>query len=135
VGPFASLRPGSDLAEASKVGTFVEVKNSVLGPGSKAPHLSYLGDADIGAGVNVGAGTVFVNYDGQRKHRTTVGDGAFIGSDTMLVAPVTVGSGAQTAAGSTITKDVPPDALAIERSDQRTIEGWAARRRRQRSKE
>jgi bifunctional UDP-N-acetylglucosamine pyrophosphorylase / glucosamine-1-phosphate N-acetyltransferase len=135
VGPFASLRPGSDLAEASKVGTFVEVKNSVLGPGSKAPHLSYLGDADIGAGVNVGAGTVFVNYDGQHKHRTTVGDGAFIGSDTMLVAPVTVGSGAQTAAGSTITKDVPPDALAIERSDQRTIEGWAARRRRQRSKE
>jgi len=85
--------------------------------------------------VNVGAGTVFVNYDGARKHRTTVGDGAFIGSDTMLVAPVTVGSGAQTAAGSTITKDVPPDALAIERSDQRTIEGWAARRRRRKRKE
>ncbi|HET9291975.1 MAG TPA: bifunctional UDP-N-acetylglucosamine diphosphorylase/glucosamine-1-phosphate N-acetyltransferase GlmU [Actinomycetes bacterium] len=135
VGPFASLRPGTVLEEGAKAGTFVEVKNSVVGPGSKVPHLSYVGDADIGAGANVGAGTVFVNYDGARKHRTTVGDGAFIGSDTMLVAPVTVGSGAQTAAGSTITKDVPPDALAIERSDQRTIEGWAARRRRRKSKE
>ena len=135
VGPFASLRPGTELAEGAKAGTFVEVKNSVIGPGSKVPHLSYVGDADIGAGANVGAGTVFVNYDGARKHRTTVGDGAFIGSDTMLVAPVTVGNGAQTAAGSTITKDVPPDALAIERSDQRTIEGWAARRRRQRTRE
>jgi bifunctional UDP-N-acetylglucosamine pyrophosphorylase/glucosamine-1-phosphate N-acetyltransferase len=135
VGPFASLRPGSDLGEATKAGTFVEVKNSVVGPGSKVPHLSYVGDADIGAGANVGAGAVFVNYDGVSKHRTVVGDGAFIGSDTMLVAPVTVGSGAQTAAGSTITKDVPPDALAIERSDQRTIEGWAARRRRRKRKE
>jgi bifunctional UDP-N-acetylglucosamine pyrophosphorylase / glucosamine-1-phosphate N-acetyltransferase len=135
VGPFASLRPGSDLREASKAGTFVEVKNSTVGPGSKVPHLSYVGDADIGAAANVGAGTVFVNYDGVSKHRTTVGDGAFIGSDTMLVAPVTVGSGAQTAAGSTITKDVPPDALAIERSDQRTIEGWAARRRRRKNRE
>jgi bifunctional UDP-N-acetylglucosamine pyrophosphorylase/glucosamine-1-phosphate N-acetyltransferase len=135
VGPFASLRPGSDLGDGAKAGTFVEVKNSTIGSGSKVPHLSYVGDADIGAGANVGAGTVFVNYDGQRKHRTTVGDGAFIGSDTMLVAPVTVGSGAQTAAGSTITKDVPPDALAIERSDQRTIEGWAARRRRQMTRE
>ncbi|HJU02182.1 MAG TPA: bifunctional UDP-N-acetylglucosamine diphosphorylase/glucosamine-1-phosphate N-acetyltransferase GlmU [Actinomycetes bacterium] len=135
IGPFASLRPGTDLREGAKAGTFVEVKNSVVGPGSKVPHLSYVGDADIGAGANVGAGTVFVNYDGVDKHRTVVGDGAFIGSDTMLVAPVTVGSGAQTAAGSTITKDVPPDALAIERSDQRTIEGWAARRRRRKRKE
>jgi bifunctional UDP-N-acetylglucosamine pyrophosphorylase / glucosamine-1-phosphate N-acetyltransferase len=135
VGPFASLRPGSDLGEGSKAGTFVEVKNSTVGQGSKVPHLSYVGDADIGAGANVGAGTVFVNYDGVAKHRTVVGDGAFIGSDTMLVAPVTVGNGAQTAAGSTITKDVPPDALAIERSDQRTIEGWAARRRRRKHKE
>ena len=135
VGPFASLRPGSDLGDGAKAGTFVEVKNSTIGPGSKVPHLSYVGDADIGAGANVGAGTVFVNYDGVDKHRTVVGDGAFIGSDTMLVAPVTVGSGAQTAAGSTITKDVPPDALAIERSDQRTIEGWAARRRRRKTKE
>ncbi|HZA80706.1 MAG TPA: DapH/DapD/GlmU-related protein, partial [Actinomycetes bacterium] len=134
VGPFVSLRPGSDLREGSKAGTFVEVKNSTIGPGSKVPHLSYVGDADIGAGANVGAGTVFVNYDGVDKHRTVVGDGAFIGSDTMLVAPVTVGQGAQTAAGSTITKDVPPDALAIERADQRTIEGWAARRRQRRRK-
>jgi bifunctional UDP-N-acetylglucosamine pyrophosphorylase/glucosamine-1-phosphate N-acetyltransferase len=132
VGPFAYLRPGADLGPGSKVGAFVEVKQSRVGEGSKVPHLSYVGDADIGAGVNVGAGTVFVNYDGVSKHRTSVGDGAFIGSDTMLVAPLTVGDGAQTAAGSTITKDVPPDALAIERSEQRTIKGWAERRRRRR---
>jgi bifunctional UDP-N-acetylglucosamine pyrophosphorylase/glucosamine-1-phosphate N-acetyltransferase len=132
VGPFAYLRPGAALGPGSKVGTFVEVKRSTVGPGSKVPHLTYVGDADIGAGVNVGAGTVFVNYDGTDKHRTSVGDGAFIGSDTMLVAPLTVGDGAQTAAGSTITKDVPPDALAIERSEQRTIQGWAARRRQRR---
>jgi bifunctional UDP-N-acetylglucosamine pyrophosphorylase/glucosamine-1-phosphate N-acetyltransferase len=132
VGPFAYLRPGAELGPGSKVGTFVEVKRSTVGPGSKVPHLTYVGDADIGARVNVGAGTVFVNYDGTDKHRTSVGDGAFIGSDTMLVAPLTVGDGAQTAAGSTITKDVPPDALAIERSEQRTIKGWAARRRRRR---
>jgi bifunctional UDP-N-acetylglucosamine pyrophosphorylase/glucosamine-1-phosphate N-acetyltransferase len=132
VGPFASLRAGSDLGAGSKAGTFVEIKQSHVGAGSKVPHLSYVGDADIGSGVNVGAGTVFVNYDGVDKHRTTVGDDAFIGSDTMLVAPVTVGEGAQTAAGSTITRDVPPDALAIERADQRTIEGWAARRRKRR---
>jgi len=130
VGPFAYLRPGADLAAGSKVGTYVEVKNSRVGPGTKVPHLTYVGDADIGSGVNVGAGTVFVNYDGVAKHRITVGDGAFIGSDTMLVAPLEVGPGAQTAAGSTITKDVPPDALAIERADQRTVEGWGARRRR-----
>jgi bifunctional UDP-N-acetylglucosamine pyrophosphorylase / glucosamine-1-phosphate N-acetyltransferase len=132
VGPFAYLRPGAELGPSSKVGTFVEVKQSSVGPGSKVPHLTYVGDADIGAGVNVGAGTVFVNYDGTDKHHTSVGDGAFIGSDTMLVAPLTVGDGAQTAAGSTITKDVPPDALAIERSEQRTILGWAARRRQRR---
>jgi bifunctional UDP-N-acetylglucosamine pyrophosphorylase / glucosamine-1-phosphate N-acetyltransferase len=132
VGPFAHLRPGTRLGPGSKAGTFVEVKQSQIGPGSKVPHLTYVGDADIGAGVNVGAGTVFVNYDGVAKHHTSVGDGAFIGSDTMLVAPLTVGEGAQTAAGSTITKDVPPDALAIERTDQRTIEGWAARRRQRR---
>ena len=110
----------------------MEVKQSRVGPGSKVPHLTYVGDADIGAGVNVGAGTVFVNYDGTAKHHTTVGDDAFIGSDTMLVAPLTVGERAQTAAGSTITRDVPADALAIERTEQRTIEGWAARRRRRR---
>src|SRR6266498_1182000 len=129
VGPFAYLRPGADLAPGSKVGTYVEVKQSRVGPGSKVPHLTYVGDADIGAGVNVGAGTVFVNYDGVAKHHITVGDGAFIGSDTMLVAPLEVGQGAQTAAGSTITRDVPADALAIERAEQRTVEGYGARRR------
>jgi bifunctional UDP-N-acetylglucosamine pyrophosphorylase/glucosamine-1-phosphate N-acetyltransferase len=129
VGPFAYLRPGAELGPRSKVGTYVEVKKSHIGAGSKVPHLTYVGDAEIGEGVNVGAGTVFVNYDGVSKHRTVVGDGAFIGSDTMLVAPLTVGDGAQTGAGSTITRDVPPGALAIERADQRTIEGWAARRR------
>ena len=133
VGPFAYLRPGTELAPRSKVGTFVEVKKSRIGPGSKVPHLTYVGDAEIGAGVNVGAGTVFVNYDGVAKHRTVVGDNAFIGSDTMLVAPVTVGEGAQTAAGSTITRDVPPDALAIERAEQRVIDGWAALRRRRKA--
>jgi bifunctional UDP-N-acetylglucosamine pyrophosphorylase/glucosamine-1-phosphate N-acetyltransferase len=133
VGPFAYLRPGAELGPGSKVGTYVEVKKSSIGRGSKVPHLSYVGDAEIGEDVNVGAGTVFVNYDGADKHRTIVGDGAFIGSDTMLVAPVTIGDGAQTAAGSTITKDVPPGALAIERAVQRTIQGWAARRRRRRA--
>lgn len=130
VGPFAYLRPGAQLGPGSKVGTYVEVKKSSIGRGSKVPHLTYVGDAEIGEDVNVGAGTVFVNYDGQSKHRTVVGDGAFIGSDTMLVAPLTVGDGAQTAAGSTITKDVPPGALAIERAVQRIVEGWVARRRR-----
>src|SRR6266508_2977364 len=130
VGPFAYLRPGAELGPRSKVGTYVEVKQSHIGAGSKVPHLSYVGEAEIGEGVNVGAGTVFVNYDGVAKHQTVVGDGAFIGSATMLVAPLTVGDGAQTGAGSTITKDVPPGALAIERADQRTIEGWVDRRRR-----
>jgi bifunctional UDP-N-acetylglucosamine pyrophosphorylase/glucosamine-1-phosphate N-acetyltransferase len=129
VGPFAYLRPGAELGPRSKVGTYVEVKKSRIGAGSKVPHLTYVGDAELGEGVNVGAGVVFVNYDGVAKHRTVVGDGAFIGSDTMLVAPLTVGDGAQTGAGSTITKDVPSGALAIERADQRTIEGWVARRR------
>jgi bifunctional UDP-N-acetylglucosamine pyrophosphorylase/glucosamine-1-phosphate N-acetyltransferase len=130
VGPFAYLRPGAELGPRSKVGTYVEVKKSRIGAGSKVPHLTYVGDAEVGEGVNVGAGTVFVNYDGVAKHQTVVGDGAFIGSATMLVAPLTVGDGAQTGAGSTITKDVPPGALAIERADQRTIEGWVARRQR-----
>jgi bifunctional UDP-N-acetylglucosamine pyrophosphorylase/glucosamine-1-phosphate N-acetyltransferase len=130
VGPFAYLRPGAELGPGSKVGTYVEVKKSSIGRGSKVPHLTYVGDAEIGEDVNVGAGTVFVNYDGHAKHRTVVGDGAFIGSDTMLVAPLTIGDGAQTAAGSTITKDVPPGALAIERAVQRILNGWAARRRR-----
>jgi bifunctional UDP-N-acetylglucosamine pyrophosphorylase / glucosamine-1-phosphate N-acetyltransferase len=135
VGPFAYLRPGADLAAGAKVGSYVEVKQSRIGAGSKVPHLTYVGDADIGSHVNVGAGTVFVNYDGVTKHHTTVADDAFIGSATMLVAPLTVGEGAQTAAGSTITKDVPAGALAIERSDQRTIQGWVERRRRRAAEE
>jgi bifunctional UDP-N-acetylglucosamine pyrophosphorylase/glucosamine-1-phosphate N-acetyltransferase len=129
VGPFAYLRPGAVLGPRAKVGTYVEVKASTIGEGSKVPHLTYVGDATIGENVNVGAGTVFVNYDGASKHSTAVGDGAFIGSATMLIAPVDVGAGAQTAAGSVINHDVPPDALAIERAEQRTIEGWAERRR------
>jgi bifunctional UDP-N-acetylglucosamine pyrophosphorylase/glucosamine-1-phosphate N-acetyltransferase len=128
VGPFAYLRPGADLGPGSKVGTYVEVKKSSVGRGSKVPHLTYVGDAEIGEDVNVGAGTVFVNYDGRAKHRTVVGNGAFIGSDTMLVAPLVIGDGAQTAAGSTITRDVPAGALAIERAVQRIIDGWAQRR-------
>ena len=127
VGPNAYLRKGAVLAANAKAGTCVEIKNSTVGEGSKVPHLSYIGDATIGAGVNVGAGSITCNYDGITKHPTTIGDGAFIGSDTMLVAPVTVGARAVTAAGSTIARDVPADALAIERSEQVTIEGWAAR--------
>lgn len=129
VGPFAYLRPGTRLARRAKVGTFVELKKTELGEDSKAPHLSYLGDATIGRDVNVGAGTITCNYDGASKHRTEIDDGAFIGSDTMLVAPVRIGKGSYTGAGSTISEDVPDDALAVERSEQRNVEGWAARRR------
>jgi bifunctional UDP-N-acetylglucosamine pyrophosphorylase/glucosamine-1-phosphate N-acetyltransferase len=129
VGPYARLRPGARLESGAKVGNFVEVKNSRLGPGGKASHLTYLGDADVGAGANIGAGTVTCNYDGVKKHRTVIGEGAFIGSDTMLVAPVEVGDEAVTGAGSVIASDVPPGALAVERSRQRTVPGWAERRR------
>jgi len=129
VGPVAYLRPGTVLEARAKAGTSVEIKNSVVGEGSKVPHLSYIGDTSIGKGVNVGAGSITCNYDGKRKHATVIGDGAFIGSDTMLVAPVEIGAGAITAAGSAITKDVPADALAVERSEQRTVEGWAQRKR------
>jgi len=129
VGPRAYLRPGTVLEARAKVGTSVEIKNSVVGEGSKVPHLSYIGDATIGKGVNVGAGSITCNYDGKHKHPTIIGDGAFIGSDTMLVAPVRIGEGAVTGAGSAITRDVPDDALAVERTEQRTIEGWAARKR------
>jgi bifunctional UDP-N-acetylglucosamine pyrophosphorylase/glucosamine-1-phosphate N-acetyltransferase len=128
VGPFASLRPGTVLERGSKAGTFVEIKGSRVGPGSKVPHLSYVGDADIGSGVNIGAATVTVNYDGWDKHRTVIGDDVKIGSDTMLVAPVEVGDGAMTGAGSVITRNVPPGALAIERSDQRNVEGFRERK-------
>jgi len=129
VGPFSFLRPGTVLGPRGKIGAFVETKNSVIGEGSKVPHLSYVGDATIGTGANIGAATVFVNYDGVHKHRTQVGDHVRIGSDTMLVAPVTVGDGAYTAAGSVITEDVPAGAIGVARGRQRNIEGWVERRR------
>jgi bifunctional UDP-N-acetylglucosamine pyrophosphorylase/glucosamine-1-phosphate N-acetyltransferase len=129
VGPYTYLRPGSQLGVAARAGAFVEMKNASLGPGAKVPHLSYVGDAEIGAGTNIGAATIFVNYDGQDKHRTVVGAHARIGSDTMLVAPVTVGDGAYTAAGSVITEDVPAGAMAVGRARQRNIPGWVQRKR------
>ncbi|GAB3498263.1 bifunctional UDP-N-acetylglucosamine diphosphorylase/glucosamine-1-phosphate N-acetyltransferase GlmU [Nocardiopsis coralliicola] len=129
VGPFAYLRPGADLREGAKVGTFVEVKQSTVGAGSKVPHLTYVGDADIGEGVNIGASSVFVNYDGVNKHRTTIGDHARTGSDNMFVAPVHVGDGAYTGAGTVVREDVPPGALAVSAGEQRTIDGWVERRR------
>jgi bifunctional UDP-N-acetylglucosamine pyrophosphorylase/glucosamine-1-phosphate N-acetyltransferase len=128
VGPVAYLRPGAVLEARAKAGTSVEIKNSTVGEGSKVPHLSYIGDATIGAGVNVGAGSITCNYEGKHKHATVIGDGAFIGSDTMLVAPVTIGARAVTGAASAISRDVPPGSLAIERSEQRTVEGWADRK-------
>ncbi len=129
VGPFSYLRAGTRLARGAKVGAFVETKNADVGEDSKVPHLSYVGDATIGQGANIGAATVFVNYDGVAKHRTTVGDHVRIGSDTMLVAPVTVGDGAYTAAGSVITSDVPPGAMGVARAPQRNVAGWVRRRR------
>ena len=133
IGPFAHLRPGSHLKDGCHVGNFVELKKTTLGEGSKANHLAYLGDATIGAGVNVGAGTITCNYDGVRKHPTIIEDGAFIGSDSQLIAPVTIGAGAYVAAGSSITDDVPPGSLAVARGKQRNILGWAQKKRRQRA--
>ena len=127
VGPFARLRPGADLGRKSKVGNFVEIKAATLADGAKVNHLSYIGDADIGAGANVGAGTITCNYDGFFKYRTSIGAGAFIGSNSALVAPVTIGAGAIVAAGSTITADVPADALALVRPSQVAKPDWAAR--------
>jgi len=129
VGPFAHLRPGARLDEDVHVGNFVEVKKSRLGRGSKANHLAYLGDAEIGKGCNIGAGTITCNYDGVNKNRTTLADGVFIGSDTQLVAPVRVGRGAYVGAGSTITRDVPAHALALTRAELRIIRDWVKRRR------
>ena len=129
LGPFAHLRPGATVGEGAKVGNFVELKNTNLGPRSKVNHLSYLGDATIGADVNVGAGTITCNYDGVGKHKTVIGDGAFIGSDSQLIAPVTVGKGAYVGAGSSITEDVPAGALGIARGRQSNVEGWAERRK------
>jgi bifunctional UDP-N-acetylglucosamine pyrophosphorylase/glucosamine-1-phosphate N-acetyltransferase len=127
VGPYARLRPGAVLGERARVGNFVEVKNAVLGPGAKANHLTYLGDSQVGANANIGAGTITCNYDGFAKHHTAIGAGVFIGSNTALVAPVTIGDGAIVGAGSTITKDVAADALALARGAQQNIEGGAAR--------
>ena len=125
MGPYVHLRPNTKLAPKVKIGNFVEVKNSTIGEGTKLPHLSYIGDCDMGSGVNMGCGTITVNYDGKDKFRTTVGDNAFVGCNSNLVAPVTVGEGSYIGAGSTITKDVPPADLAIARARQKNIEGWA----------
>lgn len=129
VGPFTYLRPGARLGPHARAGAFVEMKNASLGAGAKVPHLSYVGDAEVGEGTNIGAATIFVNYDGQAKHRTVIGRHARIGSDTMLVAPVTVGDGAYTAAGSVITEDVPAGAMAVGRARQRNVPGWVQRKR------
>ncbi len=129
VGPFAHVRPGCVVGPGAKIGNFVELKKAIVGRQSKASHLSYLGDATIGRGVNIGAGTITCNYDGDKKHTTVLGDGVFVGSDTQLVAPVRVGRGAYIGAGSTITKDVPAGALAISRSSQKNVEGWVKKRK------
>jgi bifunctional UDP-N-acetylglucosamine pyrophosphorylase / glucosamine-1-phosphate N-acetyltransferase len=129
VGPYAYLRPGTRIGAGAHIGCHVELKNSVVGAGAKVPHLSYVGDADIGAAANIGAATIFANYDGAAKHRTTIGADVYTGSDTILVAPVTVGDGAYTAAGSVITEDVPPGALGVARGRQHNSEGWVERRR------
>jgi len=124
VGPYARLRPGTELGAEAHVGNFVELKNSILGPGSKANHLAYVGDATVGQRVNIGAGTITCNYDGANKHRTVIEDDAFIGSDSQLVAPVTVGRGATLGAGTTLTKDAPPDSLTVSRARQVSLAGW-----------
>jgi bifunctional UDP-N-acetylglucosamine pyrophosphorylase/glucosamine-1-phosphate N-acetyltransferase len=124
IGPFARIRPGTRLAEDVHVGNFVELKNAELATGAKVNHLSYVGDSTVGAHSNIGAGVITCNYDGAHKHRTEIGDRAFIGSDSQLVAPVRIGNGATVGAGSTITQDVPDNALAVSRARQRNIKGW-----------
>jgi bifunctional UDP-N-acetylglucosamine pyrophosphorylase/glucosamine-1-phosphate N-acetyltransferase len=124
IGPFAQLRPGAELAEGCRVGNFVEIKNSTLAAGVKVNHLSYIGDADLGTGVNVGAGTITANYDGVRKHRTVIGAGSKTGANSVLVAPITLGSGVTVGAGSTLTRDVPSGALALGRARQLVRENW-----------
>jgi bifunctional UDP-N-acetylglucosamine pyrophosphorylase/glucosamine-1-phosphate N-acetyltransferase len=133
LGPYSHLRPGSEIGEDAHVGNFVETKSMRLGKGSKAGHLSYLGNAEIGARVNIGAGTITCNYDGVNKHTTIIEDGVFVGSDSTLVAPVRVGKGAYVAAGSCVTDDVPADALAVGRARQIVKEGWAKQKREQRA--
>jgi bifunctional UDP-N-acetylglucosamine pyrophosphorylase/glucosamine-1-phosphate N-acetyltransferase len=129
VGPFSFLRPGTRLGRKAKVGGFVETKNAEVGDDAKVPHLSYVGDATIGAKANIGAGTIFANYDGVNKHHTTVGEAAFVGSGTVLIAPAVVGPGAYVAAGSAISGTVPAGALGVTRAPQRNVEGWTERRR------
>jgi bifunctional UDP-N-acetylglucosamine pyrophosphorylase/glucosamine-1-phosphate N-acetyltransferase len=129
LGPYSHLRPGSEIGEGAHVGNFVETKKIKLGKGSKANHLTYLGDAEIGAGVNIGAGTITCNYDGVNKHKTVIDDGVFIGSDSTLVAPVRVGKGAYVAAASCITMNVPEDSLALGRARQVVKEGWARQKK------
>jgi bifunctional UDP-N-acetylglucosamine pyrophosphorylase/glucosamine-1-phosphate N-acetyltransferase len=132
VGPFCYLRPGATLQDGAKAGTYVEIKNSVLGEGAKVPHLSYIGDAEIGSGTNIGAGAITANYDGSSKQRTVIGKDVHTSSHNVFVAPVTIGDGAWTAAGSVITDDIPPDALGVARSKQTNIPGYGTRKRRQR---
>ena len=124
IGPFARLRPGTVLADKAKIGNFVETKNANIGLGSKVNHLSYIGDTDMGSDVNIGAGTITCNYDGANKHRTTIGDRVFVGSDSQLVAPVTLEDGATIGAGSTIRKDAPSEALTLTKNSQKTVAGW-----------
>jgi bifunctional UDP-N-acetylglucosamine pyrophosphorylase/glucosamine-1-phosphate N-acetyltransferase len=132
VGPFARLRPGAQIGPKAKIGNFVEIKKAVIGAGAKVNHLAYIGDASVGAGANIGAGTIVCNYDGFSKHFTDIGPGAFIGSNSALVAPVKIGAGAYVGSGSVITRDIAADALAVERSEQRQVPGWAIRNRERR---
>jgi bifunctional UDP-N-acetylglucosamine pyrophosphorylase/glucosamine-1-phosphate N-acetyltransferase len=134
VGPFAHLRNDADVREHARVGNFVELKKTVLGAGSKSMHLAYLGDATIGTKVNIGAGTITCNYDGEKKNPTVIEDGAFIGSDTQLIAPVTVGKGAYVGSGTTIRENVPAGALAVSAGKQRNIEGWVDKKKAQTTK-
>ena len=129
VGPFAYLRPGTELGADGKIGAFVETKNARIGAGAKVPHLSYVGDAEIGEGANIGAGTIFANYDGVSKHRTSIGKHARTASNNTFVAPISIGDGAYTAAGTTIRNDVPPGALALGNTEQRNIDGWVRAKR------
>jgi bifunctional UDP-N-acetylglucosamine pyrophosphorylase/glucosamine-1-phosphate N-acetyltransferase len=128
LGPFAHIRPGSEVGEDAHIGNFVELKKTTMGKGAKANHLAYLGDATIGAKTNVGAGTITCNYDGEKKHQTVIGEGVFVGSNSTLVAPVTLADGSYIAAGSAVTTDVPAGALAIGRARQENKEGWRAKR-------
>jgi bifunctional UDP-N-acetylglucosamine pyrophosphorylase / glucosamine-1-phosphate N-acetyltransferase len=129
VGPFAHLRPESVVGEKARIGNFVELKKTTMGPGSKANHLAYLGDTTVGANVNIGAGTITCNYDGVKKHQTVIEDGAFIGSDSQLVAPLTIGKGAYVGTGTTVREDVPAGSLAVSAGKQRNIEGWVGRKK------